>query len=1226
MKNILTLLVLAFTLFLTGLAKERESQNKVNSRSFYTGAAVFNINRIAAWYGPDGMMERNPNTGNSGLMYPKNTSYAVYAAGMMTGFGSNDGIQSGPRVNGYAYNPGFRAGAILGSRTGLFENPSDPSTRVMKIRRDYATADLTDDAAQFFNARLDLVTAADIAAVREQYRKDWAEWPASKGAPFYDSNNDGIYTPQFELVDGKEVPKLYPNADEPGLANADQVLWYVCNDIGAGYSPWMSKPAGLEEQVTIWGYASTGVLQNVIYKRFKFIYKGTAATPEGSKLNDMYLTHWSDPDVGDAGDDFIGCDEALALGYIYNSKTQDSEYRKFNTVPPAVGYDFLQGPIVASPGDTAVFDLKKRPGFKNLPISSFIYFAAGGTYSDPPFNANGAVQWYQMMRGLPPTPQGPPDPAILTDPVLQLPTKFWLSGDPLIRSGWIDGKIDNPGDRRMLQTAGPFSMSLGDTQEVVIGVVGGVGDDYLNSIAVMKQNDRTAQFMYSSLFSVMPPNVTASVYYPNSIQAVIKLTAAGTKGKYSSITGSVDGNTIELFDDGNHFDSLANDGIYSNSITVSRSVLPMGADIAFSDPAGRSYSIKKAVELVTTVGPVTVSGAQVIYDNINNDGVVNNGEYVHYKVTVKNNSSAPLTGVKALVTSSTSFASEYSFGAVDKGSQVSMSGSNIFTFRLPLNYSQPTYTADFLLTDDKGNRWNSEWVFPVVQKNFIADSVKTEPVNIIGTNDGPIGSILYDKSLAGKAYQVWYGGYSTARSWTVVDQVLKKLNLQQTLLAGAPASASCSGAFTANQSKTSIHYDVSVSGLSGAVTSARVHVGPPGLTGPVMYTLSSSGADAFSGDWLIPDSLIDEFTSGNLYVNVNTAAHPTGEIRGQISDGLFPRVNLVSAPMGNTVPVFQYQENRLTGFSLFVAPAPMGTKSVWQTAPTSGNVRNVPNPEGTYRITESNTPDWVGKQNEANIEFQFNTNVNWAFAVPPRSVPVPSQIYPIKVPFAVFKDTVRVWPLIYDMAEDSQWNTKGNVYRNGKLVFDTFLGIVDTRDAANNDLSYFSPANSVFPPTSGTFKSRFFNAANHILRNVLLVNEKNDSTPPASRTTIQFRQYTSVKIGDIKSFSLSMLGVDPDRRDAVPTKFMLYQNYPNPFNPSTRIEFGLPQRSMVSLKIFDVIGREIVTLLNEQKNSGNFAVEWNGRDRSNIPVASGIYFYTLSSGQFIQTKKMILLK
>jgi len=89
----------------------------------------------------------------------------------------------------------------------------------------------------------------------------------------------------------------------------------------------------------------------------------------------------------------------------------------------------------------------------------------------------------------------------------------------------------------------------------------------------------------------------------------------------------------------------------------------------------------------------------------------------------------------------------------------------------------------------------------------------------------------------------------------------------------------------------------------------------------------------------------------------------------------------------------------------------------------------------------------------------------------------------------------------------------------------------------------------------------------------------------------------------------------------VPTENKLYDNYPNPFNPSTIIKYSLKDDGKVSLKIFNSLGEEVRTLVNEIKPAGNYEVEFNA---SELP--SGIYIYSIQAGEFISSKKMILLK
>ena len=97
-------------------------------------------------------------------------------------------------------------------------------------------------------------------------------------------------------------------------------------------------------------------------------------------------------------------------------------------------------------------------------------------------------------------------------------------------------------------------------------------------------------------------------------------------------------------------------------------------------------------------------------------------------------------------------------------------------------------------------------------------------------------------------------------------------------------------------------------------------------------------------------------------------------------------------------------------------------------------------------------------------------------------------------------------------------------------------------------------------------------------------------------------------------------GVD-NKPNRIPSTFALFQNYPNPFNPTTNIEFSIPTKSFSSLKIFDVTGREVATLVSEELSAGSYMRQWNAAN-----VSSGIYFYRLQAGSFVQTRKLVVLK
>jgi hypothetical protein len=99
-----------------------------------------------------------------------------------------------------------------------------------------------------------------------------------------------------------------------------------------------------------------------------------------------------------------------------------------------------------------------------------------------------------------------------------------------------------------------------------------------------------------------------------------------------------------------------------------------------------------------------------------------------------------------------------------------------------------------------------------------------------------------------------------------------------------------------------------------------------------------------------------------------------------------------------------------------------------------------------------------------------------------------------------------------------------------------------------------------------------------------------------------------------------------DLDSAVSPVFALNQNYPNPFNPSTKISYQLPESGSVKLEIYNLKGQRVKTLVNESQESGYHSVNWNGTDEKGRSVASGVYFYRLSSPAKTSSKRMLLMK
>jgi len=90
--------------------------------------------------------------------------------------------------------------------------------------------------------------------------------------------------------------------------------------------------------------------------------------------------------------------------------------------------------------------------------------------------------------------------------------------------------------------------------------------------------------------------------------------------------------------------------------------------------------------------------------------------------------------------------------------------------------------------------------------------------------------------------------------------------------------------------------------------------------------------------------------------------------------------------------------------------------------------------------------------------------------------------------------------------------------------------------------------------------------------------------------------------------------------------FVLYPNYPNPFNPTTTIRYNIPNKEFVNITIYDMLGRQVKTLMDQAQDAGYRSVIWNATNDYGKPVSAGIYLYQIQAGEYISTKKMVLLK
>ncbi len=111
-----------------------------------------------------------------------------------------------------------------------------------------------------------------------------------------------------------------------------------------------------------------------------------------------------------------------------------------------------------------------------------------------------------------------------------------------------------------------------------------------------------------------------------------------------------------------------------------------------------------------------------------------------------------------------------------------------------------------------------------------------------------------------------------------------------------------------------------------------------------------------------------------------------------------------------------------------------------------------------------------------------------------------------------------------------------------------------------------------------------------------------------------------------RHFELTVAPKTTGQMALLPTKYDLHQNFPNPFNPQTLIKYDLPEAANVRLEVFNILGQKVTTLVNQFEAAGPKSVVWDGTDGRGAKVASGIYFYKIAAGDFLATKKMMLVK
>ena len=317
-----------------------------------------------------------------------------------------------------------------------------------------------------------------LYSIESDGRGDWLDWPVDQGAPVDDIGNP--------------------------LLLGDRTLYCVWNDLFENMQ-FGTQPLSIEIHQTVFAFDRADELGDMQFIKWLLINKSDMV------WDSTYFSIFIDSDIGAAGDDLVGCDTTLNLGFCYNATNNDQTY---GPAPPAIGVDLLQGPIVYNSESKVTLSKQTLSGGREmLPMTSFIYYNNDDTPQGNPQSGTGA---WNYMRGRwrdgTPITEGekgsnPANPR----------TMFVFPGNPETATGWLDYEEN---DRRFLMTTGPFTMAawndvntnsqpdIGEpgVQEITICVFVGRGTNHLNSVTKVKQMDAIAQSFYDANFLTDKPS------------------------------------------------------------------------------------------------------------------------------------------------------------------------------------------------------------------------------------------------------------------------------------------------------------------------------------------------------------------------------------------------------------------------------------------------------------------------------------------------------------------------------------------------------------------------------------------------------------------------------------------------------------------------------------------------------------------------------------------------
>jgi len=340
--------------------------------------------------------------------------------------------------------------------------------------------------------------------------RDLIDWPAELGAP---------------VLDGDGIPDNYnlQGSDRPALIG-DQMLWWIMNDAG-NKKMWSERaPFPLEIQVSAFAFNEMNhypylrdALRHTTFYRFNVKYAGS------KPLENAWFGLSVLMELGYSRDDYVGSDSTLGLGFAYNADGYDEDDNDWGNYqirpgygarPPALGFDFLKGPVILpdardNDGDGAIDEPDERAG-----MTRFINYHGGGSVQGNPDRSS--ADPYKYLRGI--WRDGSPMTLGGTGYGGSIPVYFMFPGNP--PDYWSEentdgyGSRNTPSYRKMIMSTGPFRMQPGDEEEIVLGIIWSQGKDRLDSVYKLKREDAVIQSAIDMLLEPRLPVVEKTEEIP----------------------------------------------------------------------------------------------------------------------------------------------------------------------------------------------------------------------------------------------------------------------------------------------------------------------------------------------------------------------------------------------------------------------------------------------------------------------------------------------------------------------------------------------------------------------------------------------------------------------------------------------------------------------------------------------------------------------------------------